>query len=296
MKAAREFVGDMAEQISMPEVYVAIRQLLLNSDTTLEDFVEVLERDSMLSVRVMRMAKSQYFGFPRDCENLYQAISLIGLMQLHDLILCSLCMRTFAAIPEQVFNLKAFWRYCVQCGIAARTIGKHSNTASHHVFFTLGLLHEIGHAALFLKAPEKSLQALELSQLYNRDIAEVEREQLGFDYCQAGSELMHGWHLPPVYQQVAAFHLEPERAEEEFQPAVDVIHLAHALCQDSSQGKHQHLIANCIEQKPLFKNLPPNIDEIVIEEIEANTDTVLGLLWPRCAQDLSFQQAGVSHA
>jgi len=288
MKAAREFVSDMAEHISMPEVYVAIRKLLLNANTTLDDFVEVVERDSMLAVRVMRMAQSQYFGFPRSCENLYQAISLIGLMQLHDLMLGSLCMRTFSAIPEEVLNLRAFWRYCVQCGIAARTIGQHSKADSHQVFFTLGLLHEIGHAALFLKAPEISSRALDLSQQQNRSLAEVEREQLGFDYGQLGAELMQLWHLPPVYQQVAAFHLEPEKAEEQFRPAVDVVHLAHALCQDSNEGKHQHLIANCIEQNPLFKKLPPKIGEMVSEEIETNTDKVLGLLWPCCTQGLSL--------
>ena len=216
MKAAREFVSDMAEHISMPEVYVEIRKLLLNANSTLEDFVEVVERDSMLSVRVMRMARSQYFGFPRSCESLYQAISLIGLMQLHDLMLGSLCMRTFSAVPEEVLNLKAFWRYCVQCGIGARTIGQHSKTESHQVFFTLGLLHEIGHAAMFLKAPEQSLQALDLSQQKNISLAEVEREKLGFDYAQLGAELMHLWHLPPVYQQVAGFHLEPELAGDAF--------------------------------------------------------------------------------
>ena len=170
MNAAREFVNGMAEHISMPEVYVAIRKLLLNSGTTIDDFVEVVERDSMLAVRIMRMAKSQYFGFPRSCETLYQAISLIGLMQLHDLMLGSLCMRTFSAIPEEILNLKAFWRYNTQCGIAARTIGQYSKTDSHHVFFTLGLLHEIGHAALFLKAPELSLQALDDSLEHNRSV------------------------------------------------------------------------------------------------------------------------------
>jgi HD-like signal output (HDOD) protein len=296
MKAAREFVSDMAEHISMPEVYVAIRKLLLNPNTTLEDFVDVVERDSMLAVRVMRMAKSQYFGFPRSCENLYQAISLIGLMQLHDLMLGSLCMRTFSAIPEQVLNLRAFWRYCVQSGIAARTVGQYSKTDSHQVLFTLGLMHEIGHAAMFLKLSEASLQALDLSQQQDRNLAEVERETLGFDYAEVGAELMQVWHLPPVYQQVAAFHLEPEQADEQYQPAVEVVHLAHAICQDPRAGIHRDLIAERIEQKPLFKKLPSNIDELVIEEIETNTDSVLGLLWPLGAQDISSQQASSSDA
>ncbi|MDH3387113.1 MAG: HDOD domain-containing protein [Gammaproteobacteria bacterium] len=288
MKAAREFVGDMAEQISMPDVYVAIRDLLMNSGTTIDDFVAVIERDSMLAVRIMRMAQSQYFGFPRGCESLYQAISLIGLMQLHDLMLGTLCMRTFSAIPEEVLNLRAFWKYNVQCGIAARTVGQHSKAQTHHVFFTLGLLHEIGHAALFLNSPEASLLALEDSQIRQRDIAEAEREYLGFDYRQVGSELMQLWHLPPVYQQVAEFHLEPRKASAEYRVAVDVVNLAHQFCQDPRVGEHRDLITRSIEQVPGFSRLPQNIDEIIVDEIETHTDAVLGLLWPRVAQDLTL--------
>ena len=279
MKAAREFVSDMVEHVNMPDVYVAIRQLLLNPKTTIEDFVDVVERDSMLTVRVMRMAKSQYFGFPRSCESLYQAISLIGLMQLHDLLLGMLCMRTFSAIPEEVFNLRSFWRYNVQCGIAARTIGQYSKSETHHVFFTLGLLHEVGHAALFLKAPEVSLQALEEAESGQRSLAEV-------DYGEVGAELMQAWHLPPSYQQVAAFHLDPEAADAEYRPAVWVVSLAHRLCQNSQPEQKQQLIESCIEAIPEFSRLPQNIDELISNEVDTHTDAVLGLLWPCGSQAL----------
>ncbi len=289
MKAAREFVSDMVEHVGMPDVYVAIRKLLLNSNTTIEDFVDVVERDSMLAVRIMRMAKSRYFGFPRSCESLYQAISLIGLMQLHDLMLGTLCLRTFSAIPEEVLNLKAFWRYNVQCGIAARTIGQYSKAESHHVFFTLGLLHEIGHAALFLKAPETSLQALGDAETQGRELAEVEREYLGFDYGQVGAELMQAWHLPPSYQQVAAFHLDPEAADAEFRPAVWVVSLAHRLCQNPRPEQKRQMIESCIEAIPEFSRIPPEIDHLVVEEIDSHTDSVLDLLWPCGAQDLELR-------
>ena len=290
MKAAREFVSDMAEHVSMPEVYVAIRQLLLNPETTIEDFVDVVETDSMLAVRIMRMAQSQYFGFPRACESLYQAISLIGLMQLHDLMLGTLCMRTFSAIPEEVLNLKAFWRYNVQCGIAARTIGQFSKADSHHIFFTLGLLHEVGHAAMFLKAPEASLQALDDSQNEYCTLAEAEQQHLGFDYGQVGSELMQLWHLPPVYREVALFHIEPEQAQKAFRPAVNVVHLAHRFCQDQCVGRHDEMFETSRRKHSTFERLPVNIDEIIVDEIETNTDAVLELLWPLGAQDLQWQQ------
>ncbi len=280
----------------MPEVYVAIRQLLLNPRTTIEDFVDVVEADSMLAVRVTRMAQSQYFGFPRSCDSLYQAIGLIGLMQLHDLMLGSLCLRTFSSIPEEVLNLKAFWRYNVQCGIAARTIGQFSKADGHHVFFTLGLLHEIGHAAMFLKEPEASLQALDDSQTKFASVADAEQALLGFDYAQVGAELMQTWHLPPVYPQVALFHLAPDGAEDSFRPAVDVVNLAHRFCQQPACGLHQDLFEAARETHSQFSRLPENIDEIIVDEIEAHTDAVLELLWPRGAQNLGGQQAGECHA
>ena len=280
----------------MPEVYVAIRKLLLNTNSTVEDFVDVVETDSMLAVRIMRMAQSEYFGFPRACESLYQAISLIGLMQLHDLMLGSLCMRTFSAIPEEILNLKAFWRYNVQCGIAARTVGQFSRADSHHVFFTLGLLHEIGHAAMFLKAPEASLQALDDSLNELCSLAEAEQRHLGFDYGQVGSELMQLWHLPPVYREVALFHLEPERAQDRFRPAVNVVNLAHRFCQDPRSGRHEEMFETCRQKHSTFARLPENIDEIIVDEIDTHTDEVLGLLWPLGAQDLHWQSEGRRYA
>lgn len=289
MNAARLFVSEMAEYISMPDVYVAIRTLLLDSKATIDDVVEVLESDSMLSVRVMRMAQSRYFGFHRRCETLHQAISLIGLMQLHDLLLGSLCLRTFSAIPEEVLDLRTFWRCNVQCGIAARTIAQLSNVNGHHVFFTLGLLHEIGHASMFLKKPDACRRALRDSESHFSTLAEAERKHLGFDYGEVGAEIMKLWHLPPVYQQVAACHLEPARAEEDFATAVNIVHLAHEFCQDPRAGRHRSLIRKSVAHIPQFSRLPANIGDILVEEINTHTDAVLTLLWPCGAQDLMPQ-------
>jgi HD-like signal output (HDOD) protein len=65
------------------------------------------------------MANSQLFGMPGQANHLFQAISVIGIMQLHDIMLSSLCIHTFSAMPEQALYQKTFWHYCIQCGIAA---------------------------------------------------------------------------------------------------------------------------------------------------------------------------------
>lgn len=280
MNAARKFVSDIAENVSIPEIYLDIRELIKQPDAEIKDYVQLIEKDSMLSLRVIRMANSEFFGFSRKAGNLNQAINLIGVIQLQDLLLSNLCMRTFSSIPEQVLNLKAFWSYSTQCGIAARVIAQHSLAPILNHFFTLGLLHEIGHAAMYSKEPDQCLRALEDSQTQDRPVDELEREYLGFDYCEAGSLLMQLWHLPEVYQQVASYHIDPQQADKKFQYESQVIHLAHTICQDPVVGKHQQLIEKSCDEFSQLQRLPSNIDKIIIGEIEEHTDSVLTMLWP----------------
>jgi len=101
MRAEQQFLCDLAEKISMPEVYLKIRLLLEKPDARIRDYVAVLQTDSMLTVRIIRMANSRFFGFNRKAYDLYDAISLIGTIQLHDLLLSSLCMRTFCNFPTR---------------------------------------------------------------------------------------------------------------------------------------------------------------------------------------------------
>jgi len=288
MKAARKFISDMAETISMPEIYLEIRQLIRNQDARIDDFVKIIETDSMLAVRVMRMANSNYLGFPRKSENLYQAINMIGVMQLHDLLLSSLCLRAFSSIPEQILNLGAFWHYGVQCGIAASTLARHSTMPAGNYFFTLGLLHEVGHIVMYLKSPELSFQALDSSQTQEITVDNLEREYLGFDYGELGAALMQFWHLPEVYQQVAAHHLQPDLADDNFRLEVQIVHLAHAICQNSDSIQRREIISSVSENNPQLKKLPPDIDNIIMNEVNAHAESVLSLLWPRGAQTLAF--------
>lgn len=293
MKATHKFLCDLAENISMPKIYLQVRQLIKTPDSKISDFTKIIESDSMLSIRIIRISNSDFFGFHRKAENLEQAISLIGVIQLHDLLLSCLCMRTFAAIPEQILNLKTFWETGIHCGIAAKTIAQHSMLPAGNRFFALGLLHEVGHAVMFAKSPELSFNALSDSQKQNRSLAELEREYLGFDYGQLGAELMRLWHLPAIYQQTAEYHLHPQRADTAYRDDIEIIHLANTLCLNPVIGQNNQSIAKSAEQNKQLKQLPSNIDSIVLDQINAHTDSLLSLLWPTKSLPLALKQGAL---
>lgn len=229
MLLAREFLNPLIPQVSMPDVYHGIRALVADPDAQVSDFERIIRNDSILSLRIIGIANSHYFGFSRKVETLHQAISLIGVIQLHDLLLSTLCIRSLSQVPDNLFNLNSFWRYSISCGIAARSIAKRCGMAAPNRFFTLGLLHEVGHAALFIRAPDQAIEVLESQGDSSSCISLAERETLGFDYLELGQELMRVWHLPDVYQQIARYHLAPCGSKDQHRRAVDIVHLAHHL-------------------------------------------------------------------
>lgn len=274
------FISDLAEQISMPEVYTDIRQLISNPDAQIDDFIKVIETDSMLGIRIIRIANSKFFGFSHEVKSLKRALNLIGVIQLHDLLLCSLCMRTFSMIPQEIINLKQFWVCSIQCGIAAKVIAQYSFIPISNHFFTLGLLHGIGHAAMYVKSPELSLKALEDSQNSGRPLQDHEQELFGFDHGQVGAELMRLWHLPDAYQKITNLHSNDEQEGECKQYEIKIVNLARTICEDLKPDVHRELIEKARDNCEQLKNLSSNIDGLIIKEINDQTEAILNILWP----------------
>ncbi len=280
MKQAQQFISSLAEQISMPEVYFSIRRLIEKEDADAEDFVSVIETDSVLKLRLMRIANSPYFGFPRRAETLSQAIGQFGFVQLHDLVLSCLVLRTFATVPQQIFNQEAFWRYSIENGIAARALAQYGQLMPINPYFTFGLMHEVGHAAMYIKEPELAVLAFETAQDSERSLVEVEQELLGFDYRQIGVELMQLWQMPKIYEQVVTSHLDSSQADPEFQQTVGVIQLAHEFCQHPDGNGWQQLLKEKVHTDQRLNRLPPNIEDIISSEISDNAAIVMSMLWP----------------
>jgi hypothetical protein len=144
---------------------------------------------------------------------------------------------------------------------------------------TSSITDEVSHTAMFVKTPKTCSSALEGYHLKNASIDKFERIRAGFDYCQPEVEMMRFWKLPELYQEVARHHLHPQYAEKNYRAAIEVIHLSHAICLSPKIGQHNELIINSKNTNPIFKNLPNNIDKIIVGNSATHEDPILSILW-----------------
>jgi len=240
INTAHKIAAELTEKVMLPEVYHSIRTLLASNDVQANDFVGILRLDTSLCLRIIKIANSNFYNHYRKVTSLHQAISMIGILQLHDLVLSSLVIRAFSAIPSDIFNQKAFWKSSIYCGITARILAEKCMVPAKERLFSAGLLHEIGHIVMYCQIPDQMQEILIESQQKNIPLYRQERTRLGFDYGQVGSELMQLWHLPQSYCDIARFHTEPiTNLEDSIE--IQIVNLAHYIMLSEEQKMDQSL-------------------------------------------------------
>lgn len=261
MHTLKAFITDLDESFAMPSIYLQLRKLMDNATTPIGEFEKLVESDARLATGTIRFANSAFFDFDRKTDNLYEAINLMGIGQLHDFLFSCLCLRVFCNRPELEFNFDDFWCEQLKRGIAARSIAKFCRLPASNRFFTLGLLLEIGHAALFAKTPGLITKSLQESQQLNQPIRMIERKYIGFDYCELGSALLQRWRSPDPFPQVIEHYLKPENASISCRKETDVAHLAHHLCASADNSVQVNsLLKNHYEQVFLKNKILKDID------------------------------------
>src|SRR5271157_1012233 len=99
-----------------------IEAVLNHPDSTLADLGEVIEKDPDLTARLLKLGNSSFFGFPNRLETVSEAVSLIGIQQVQDLILASSVVEIFEGISADLVSMESFWTHCLACGIGARCL------------------------------------------------------------------------------------------------------------------------------------------------------------------------------
>ena len=226
MSDIQQQLQEVTELISLPEVYLKVRQLMDDPSADIYDFAEVISVDPNLSTRVLKLVNSAYFGFPEPVESISRAVNMIGIGQLHNMVL-GISAISSLALPNDILPLNTFWRTSLFSGVLARLLAEQLKlTKSDHLFIA-GLLHEIGHLVLYSKFPLQALAAQKIAEDQGRAIHEAELKVLGYHYGDIGAMLMANWNLPDKLQALTRNQPTPGAASEH-QLETALMHMAHA--------------------------------------------------------------------
>jgi len=225
---AKELIDSTVELASPPAVVMRAMELLNNPKASASDIGNVISEDPALTAKLLRIVNSAFYGFPSRIDTISRAITIVGTLELTDLILGASTINVFSKLPNQLIDMDAFWEHSLYAAVVSAILARHLRASSTERCFTLGLLHDIGSLVLYRKLPDKSMQALQLAIQQSTPLHLAEQEVFGYDHGEVGAELMRAWNLPESFVQTSRHHHQPSSAASH-QLETAVVHLADVI-------------------------------------------------------------------
>ena len=270
-----QLVRNLPSLSSLPAVLNEIEKSLGRMDMSMEDLAEIISKDPDLTARILRMANSAFYGIQAGVETVSQALSLIGLDELRELLNGSSIVEYFQNIPASLLNMKEFWKHSVACGIAAKELAICKKAPEPERFFVAGLIHGIGRLVLLTKEPSIYGQILEEHQRSRQTLFSFEKEQLGFNHAEVGRLLLSSWQFPASLVNAVGHQHYPRKTASAYLEA-SIVHVADFLVNAmdiGNSGEASYVWVNPI----IIEDLSLNIHQLqsIMVQVDRQFDEVI---------------------
>lgn len=217
-------------------VIAEVETVLANPESSINRISEAIEKDPDLTSRLLKLGNSSFYSFPSRVATVQEAITLIGIQQVYDLLLASNIMEIFAGVSAEFVTMRSFWQHSLACGVVARLVAMDRQLRKPDKYFVAGLLHDVGRLVLFSRAPGDAVQVFARYQDQRTLLREAEAHVLGFDHATIGEQLLQSWSYPPNLVSAVGYHHHPSAAPDLFQMDACVVHLADFLVHSMDIG------------------------------------------------------------
>jgi HD-like signal output (HDOD) protein len=220
-------VGPLEGLPAVPQTYWALTRIAADPNCTVAQIAAVVESDPAISLRVLQMVNSAFFGLCRGIASITQAVAYLGIELLKSLVLTA---HVFAAVDTtraKGFSLERFQLYSVRTArLAKHFMGAHPAAEDA---FAAAIVHDIGELVLAIEHPAGYGQVLAEGIESPLPSWERERRIIGAGHPAAGAVTLSACGIPFSIVECVAFHHTPREVAAGPREVLAAVHAADAL-------------------------------------------------------------------
>jgi len=206
--------------------YTDLCALVSRPGIGLAELITALQTDPVMTLKVLQLVNSAFFGLGRRIESIEQAATFLGFELLKGLILTAHVGGAFDDIADS-FDAARFQRYSIHVARLAQHFA-----APWHLdreALTVGMLLDIGELVFALQQPVEFADASKRAAFTGESMLAVELEVFGVGHAEVGACLLANWGLPFSIVECVAFHHRPSTVVGNRLELLSVVHVADAL-------------------------------------------------------------------
>jgi putative nucleotidyltransferase with HDIG domain len=210
MSLVENILQSVSELPPFPVVIQRALQLIDDPRSSAQDVVDVIQYDQSITVDVLRLCNSAYFGLGRTVDSLKEALVMIGFNRLLEIILSRESVKLYGkGCKGYDLDQGDLWRHSVACALLSRIIAERLNWEALPAHFTAGLVHDIGKMVLSKFVKDYFEEIRSLTQKRKLSFVEAEREVLGIDHAELGGRITEEWKFPSSIVSPVRYHHTP---------------------------------------------------------------------------------------
>lgn len=257
-------VSKVNEMPVLPSRINKIMEIVQDPNSTVHDLELEILKDQSLTSKVLKLANSTHYGYPRKISTVSRATILLGFKTIESISLASTVSKfLIGELEGYALEEHDLWNQSQTCAIVSRYIAKNKRFNQPEQAYVAGLLRDIGKTILNYYVKNEYNNIIEMVETENISFLEAEKIILGFDHAQVGGRVAEKWNFPKELVEAIEYHHTPEKTKENLD-LVSIVHIADAITMMMGVGLGVDGMAYEFSQIALDRL---GIDEVEIEHI-----------------------------
>lgn len=233
----RALVNHIYDLPTLPTTVAKLLELIDNPRSTAHQLGQMISEDQVLTVHVLKLANSAYYGFSRRIKTIPLAVVVLGYETLKNVLLTVSIIDRFSRQPNGLrFDFSLFWDHTLATAVASKILARDAGYQITGEAFVAGLLHDLGKLILSQYLPEEFSKIYRLSFQNHEPMYYMEKRMFkGVTHAEVGAWLAERWHLPGTLVQAIRYHHEPTKSPADSSLA-SIVHVADYLARKQQIG------------------------------------------------------------
>lgn len=182
---------------AFPKSVERILELTRDVNSTPKDLVDVIDKDPVVTVKILKVVNSAYYSLPKQITSIGHAVVYLGFNTIKNLALSIAAIGMLPKDNASGFDVQQYLLHSLATAGLAKQLALKVDDADPMDCFIAGLLHDFGKVVFAQFMPNEFRAALAISTENKSSLHQALRQTIGADHVVVGAMLVEKWRFAP---------------------------------------------------------------------------------------------------